>query len=107
MTNGSSTRHPRWVCPWRRRRSARKARDGDTATATRLPRQLTHDPTLWGGLALGLNQSIGSVIIGSAYRDFVIYAAFLVVLLLKPTLQRVTSGIQGLHAERLMQKAAK
>lgn len=63
--------------------------------------------TLWGGLALGLIQSIGSVIIGSAYRDFVIYAAFLVVLLLKPTLQRVTSGIQGLHAERLMQKAAK
>ncbi|WP_375384921.1 branched-chain amino acid ABC transporter permease [uncultured Microbacterium sp.] len=62
---------------------------------------------LWGGLALGLIQSVGSAIVGSEYRDFLIYAAFLVVLLVKPTLHRVVSGIQGMRAERLVLKEAK
>jgi branched-chain amino acid transport system permease protein len=40
--------------------------------------------TLWGGLALGLVQSIGGSIFGGQYRDFVIYIVFLAALALKP-----------------------
>lgn len=39
---------------------------------------------LWGGIALGLIQSIGSAVLGGQYRDLVIYVAFLVILLAKP-----------------------
>jgi len=42
--------------------------------------------TLWGGLALGIVQSIGGAVFGGQYRDFVIYAAFIIVLAVKPTI---------------------
>lgn len=62
--------------------------------------------TLWGGIALGLIQSVGSAVIGAAYRDLVIYVAFLVILLLKPTAQRLRFALQGARADRQMQKMA-
>lgn len=40
--------------------------------------------TLWGGLAVGLIQSVGSAVLGGQYRDFVVYAAFIVILVATP-----------------------
>jgi branched-chain amino acid transport system permease protein len=45
--------------------------------------------TLWGGLALGVIQSVGSSILGGQYRDLVIYAIFIIVLAAKPTIARI------------------
>jgi branched-chain amino acid transport system permease protein len=61
--------------------------------------------TLWGGLALGLIQSVGSVVVGAAYRDFVIYAAFLIILLLKPTVARVRAAMLAARARRRTDEA--
>ena len=44
--------------------------------------------TLIGGLVLGLVQSIGGALFGGEYRDFVIYAFFIVVLAAKPLAER-------------------
>jgi branched-chain amino acid transport system permease protein len=44
--------------------------------------------TLVGGLVLGLVQSIGGAVLGGQYRDFVIYAFFIVVLAAKPLAER-------------------
>lgn len=40
--------------------------------------------TLWGGLAIGMVQSIGSSLFGGQYRDFVVYAVFILILVLGP-----------------------
>lgn len=40
--------------------------------------------TLWGGLAVGLIQSVGSALFGGQYRDFVVYAAFILILIATP-----------------------
>ncbi|QJU55639.1 branched-chain amino acid ABC transporter permease [Herbiconiux sp. KACC 21604] len=61
--------------------------------------------TLWGGLALGVIQSVGSAVVGGQYRDFVIYAAFIVILLLKPFTQRIGDTVKGARAEHLREKA--
>jgi branched-chain amino acid transport system permease protein len=42
--------------------------------------------TLFGGIALGLIQSIGTAVMGGEYQTFVIYAAFIVILAIKPFL---------------------
>jgi branched-chain amino acid transport system permease protein len=47
--------------------------------------------TLWGGLALGVIQSLGGAFFGGQYRDFVIYAAFIIVLAAKPTIDALRS----------------
>ena len=39
---------------------------------------------LWGGLILGLIQSIGAATLGGEYRDLVIYGAFVLILVLGP-----------------------
>ena len=40
--------------------------------------------SLWGGLAVGVIQSVGSTVLGGQYRDLVVYVAFIVILLLAP-----------------------
>lgn len=47
---------------------------------------------LWGGLALGLIQAIGSSVFGGEYRDFVVYFTFLIVLLVKPAVARIAGA---------------
>lgn len=47
---------------------------------------------LWGGLILGLIQSIGAAALGGEYRDLVIYAAFVLILVLGPLLTRARHG---------------
>ena len=49
--------------------------------------------SLWGGLAVGVIQSVGSTVLGGQYRDLVVYVAFLVILLLAPTAARLRRGI--------------
>ena len=49
--------------------------------------------SLWGGLAVGLVQSIGSTVLGGQYRDLVVYLAFLVILLLAPTAARLRRSL--------------
>ena len=44
---------------------------------------------LWGGLAIGVIQSVGSTVLGGQYRDLVVYVVFLVVLLLAPAAARL------------------
>jgi len=44
--------------------------------------------TLIGGIVLGLVQSIGGAVLGGQYRDFVIYAFFIIVLAVKPLAER-------------------
>lgn len=51
--------------------------------------------TLWGGLALGVVQSVGGAVFGGEYRDFVIYAAFLIVLAVKPTIDAIRQRAHG------------
>ncbi|RFA12097.1 hypothetical protein B7R22_16820 [Subtercola boreus] len=53
---------------------------------------------LWGGLALGVVQSVGSAVFGGQYRDFVIYAAFIIILALKPAID--TARDRGLFARK-------
>jgi len=48
--------------------------------------------TLLGGLALGLVQSVGGALLGGQYRDFVVYAVFIVVLALKPVADRIVEN---------------
>jgi branched-chain amino acid transport system permease protein len=55
---------------------------------------------LWGGLALGLVQSIGSAVLGGQYRDFVIYAAFIVILAVRPLGERLVARGRGALAQR-------
>jgi branched-chain amino acid transport system permease protein len=57
--------------------------------------------TLWGGLAVGLIQSVGSAVLGGAYRDFVIYAAFIVILIASPLLVSARSRLSARHAIRM------
>jgi len=45
--------------------------------------------TLIGGLVLGLVQSVGGALLGGQYRDFVIYAFFIIVLAAKPVAERL------------------
>lgn len=49
--------------------------------------------SLWGGLAIGLIQSVGSNVLGGQYRDLVVYVAFLVILLLAPAAGRIRARI--------------
>lgn len=49
--------------------------------------------SLWGGLAVGLIQSIGSTLLGGQYRDLVVYLAFLVILLLAPSAARLRHSL--------------
>lgn len=48
---------------------------------------------LWGGLAIGVIQSVGSTVLGGEYRDLVVYVAFLAVLLLAPAGHRLRLAI--------------
>lgn len=49
--------------------------------------------TLWGGLAVGLIQSVGSAVLGGQYRDFVVYGAFILILIATPAIVVVRSRI--------------
>lgn len=49
--------------------------------------------SLWGGLAVGVIQSVGSTVLGGQYRDLVVYVAFLVILLLAPTASRLRARL--------------
>ncbi|HWL00946.1 MAG TPA: branched-chain amino acid ABC transporter permease [Microbacteriaceae bacterium] len=51
--------------------------------------------TLIGGLVLGLVQSVGGALLGGQYRDFVIYAFFLIVLAAKPVAERVLDAARN------------
>lgn len=53
---------------------------------------------LWAGLALGLVQSFGSAVFGGQYRDFVIYAAFIVVLIAKPVIADIRTRLTVVRA---------
>jgi len=59
---------------------------------------------LWGGLALGLIQSIGSAVLGGEYRELVVYAAFVIILVLGPfaaaARRRIADGAHRLGAVR-------
>ena len=48
---------------------------------------------LWGGLAIGVIQSVGSTLLGGQYRDLVVFVAFLAVLLLAPAGTRLRQAI--------------
>ena len=48
---------------------------------------------LWGGLTIGVIQSVGSLLLGGEYRDLVVYVAFLVILLLTPTAVRLRDRV--------------
>jgi len=50
---------------------------------------------LIGGLVLGLVQSVGGALLGGQYRDFVIYAFFIVVLAAKPLAERGLEAWRG------------
>jgi branched-chain amino acid transport system permease protein len=58
---------------------------------------------LWGGLALGLVQSVGSAMLGGQYRDFVIYAAFIVILAVRPLVERLVMNARGAIAQRRLE----
>lgn len=49
--------------------------------------------SLWGGLTIGVIQSVGSTVLGGQYRDLVVYVAFLVILLLAPTAARLRRAL--------------
>lgn len=49
--------------------------------------------SLWGGLAIGVIQSVGSTLLGGQYRDLVVYVAFLVILLLAPSAARLRRAL--------------
>lgn len=41
---------------------------------------------LWAGLAIGVVQSVGSDVFGGAYRDLVVFVAFLLILTVPPSI---------------------
>lgn len=51
--------------------------------------------TLVGGLVLGLVQSVGGALLGGQYRDFVIYAFFILVLAAKPVAERLLDAARN------------
>lgn len=51
--------------------------------------------TLIGGLVLGLVQSVGGALLGGQYRDFVIYAFFIVVLAAKPLAEHLLASARN------------
>jgi branched-chain amino acid transport system permease protein len=40
--------------------------------------------TFLGGIVLGVVESVGAAIVGDGYRDFIGFAAFLIILALRP-----------------------
>lgn len=62
--------------------------------------------TLWGGLALGVIQSVGTALFGGEYRDFMIYAAFLIILVVKPTVTRLSISLGTARSDLQRRRAA-
>ena len=56
--------------------------------------------SLWGGLALGVIQSVGAAVLGGQYRDFVIYAAFIVILALRPIAEDARERLHRARSQR-------